>query len=246
MTGDGGELIVGEKRITVTISRSKRRRRTLAFSMKGPDILHIMAPQRASLESIQRILPRHIGWIRRRMDEFRRHAGRPTAPRAALTYLGRALPIQVVEGAGQGVRLTAHGARVMLSEPGMAPADRVAEIRTELSLLLKKRARTLFKRRLDLWAGRLGVSYRSLKVTEAEQRWGSCNVRNDIRLNWRLIMAPISTLDYVVVHELCHVRNKNHGIRFWAQVASVMPDYKARRQYLRLIGDSLVLCCDNA
>ncbi len=81
--------------------------------------------------------------------------------------------------------------------------------------------------------GILGVRYRKLMLTEPERQWGSCNAQNVIRLNWRLIMAPLSLIDYVAAHELCHVPHKNHGPRFWRMLEKSMPDYKARRRQLR-------------
>ena len=71
-------------------------------------------------------------------------------------------------------------------------------------------------------------------------RWGSCNSQGDIRLHWRLILCPLPILDYVVVHELCHIKNKNHGPKFWAQVATMMADWQERRKALHHIGEALM------
>lgn len=107
------------------------------------------------------------------------------------------------------------------------------DLRLEILLWQKKQARRIFRERMDFWAAQLGVKYRKLAPSNPRRQWGSCSARDDIRINWRLIMAPPELLDYVIVHELCHVTHKNHSRRFWNFVASVMPDWKSRRIELR-------------
>ena len=115
------------------------------------------------------------------------------------------------------------------------------EVKLEITLWLKKRARTKMKKRMDYWAKKMGVSYRQLILSNPERRWGSCTVKNVIRLNWRLIMAPLPLIDYVVVHELSHVVHKNHSPRFWGLVEKIMPDYVERRKQMRHCGHEFML-----
>ena len=89
-------------------------------------------------------------------------------------------------------------------------------------------------------ASRFGLFPRSLRIREQRTRWGSCGIRNDINLNWRLIFAPISTLEYVVVHELCHIRHRNHSADFWRLVEAHLPHYRRERQWLREQGGRLM------
>ena len=250
MKSEVGEIQLGDRRITVTVARSRRRRRSIAFVMESPSTLKITAPIRASLLSIQSVIHKQTGWIRRRLAEFQRLATVQPLTMAndykdgsPVTYLGRAYTLSIMHNQAipQGCRLLPHRLLVNLHAENLAPKDLKAEVRLEIMLWLKKRAKDKFHKRMDFWAARLGVGYRKLVIANAERRWGSCNVQNAIRLNWRLVLAPLPILDYVVVHELCHVLNKNHGPRFWGQVGSVMPDYKARRKHLRSIGCGLVL-----
>lgn len=235
--------------LTVVVDRSTRRRRTIAFVMESPSVLKVTAPVRASFSSIQTVIQKHKGWIKRRLDEFRKRAdlqplNEPKTYRdgATVAYLGHTCTLCITHDKTmpQGCRLLPHRLVVNLHNSSDAK-DLQEEVRLEVLLWLKKRARALFQRRTKFWSGRLGVRYGNLTITNAGRRWGSCNAKNDIRLNWRLAMAPLDILDYVVVHELCHVRHKNHGPRFWGQVASVMPDYKYKRKHLRFIGNRLVL-----
>jgi predicted metal-dependent hydrolase len=93
-----------------------------------------------------------------------------------------------------------------VQQENLSAAGMRAEVKLELTLALKKRARVKFKRRLDLWAGHMGLDYKKFVLADAERRWGSCSADNIIRLNWRLMLAPLALIDYVVVHELAHVR----------------------------------------
>jgi predicted metal-dependent hydrolase len=244
---EGGEIQLGERRIAFTVARSRRRRRTIAFVMENASTLKIMAPMRASLSSIHSVLHGHTGWIKRRLAEFQK---RPAASATQsykdggqVTYLGHIYILSVTHDKNrpQGCTLRPHRMDVNLHAQGISVKDTEQEIRLEILLWLKKRARVKLQQRMDLWAERLGVTYRKMVVANAERRWGSCNAQNVIRLNWRLMMAPLPILDYVVVHELCHVRHKNHGQNFWQQVASALPDYKNRRKHLHFIGGGLVL-----
>ncbi len=299
MKPEGGEIILGERRISFTVARSKRRRSSVAFVMENPSALKIIAPMRSSLSTIRSVIERQTNWIKRRLVEFQKVPARivPTQnyrEGESVQYLGYSFQISIVHDknlrqgcmllrhrlvvnfpsdeqrqdaqcfgvplplaggvrGGQGVRHTSRNSSFGTSPPSVPPASgrealtaetcnqQSEDIRLEILLWLKKRAKVKFQKRMDMWAARLGVRYQKMVIANAERRWGSCSVDDVIRLSWRLIMAPLPILDYVIVHELSHVKNKNHGPQFWAQVASVMPDYKNRRKHLRLIGGGLVL-----
>ena len=315
MMPETGELQLDERRISYTVARSKRRRRSIGFVMESPSALKVVAPIRASLSSIHAVIQKQTPWILRRLRQLQNaQTERKQCDGLTVMYLGHACAIGVThdENAPQGVRLRPHklivnlpvhepsfvvkrgivplplaarlrqgyagfstvsceaaeqrsgrGVRGGLSQqipcvgaigtsPPLIPPASGGEIlaatsehhetiRLEILLWIKKRAKAKFRKRMEFWARLLGVTYRELKIANAGQRWGSCNAQNVIRLNWRLIMAPLAILDYIVVHELCHIRHKNHGVQFWAQVASVLPDHKARRKRLRQIGETLLL-----
>ncbi|MCS7122892.1 MAG: M48 family metallopeptidase, partial [Candidatus Micrarchaeota archaeon] len=81
--------------------------------------------------------------------------------------------------------------------------------------------------------------YNRVRITNARRRWGSCSSSNNLNFSWRLIMAPLEVIDYVVVHELVHTRIKNHSKAFWRMVEAVMPDYDRQRRWLRENGHML-------
>ncbi|MDQ3823259.1 MAG: M48 family metallopeptidase, partial [Actinomycetota bacterium] len=89
-------------------------------------------------------------------------------------------------------------------------------------------------------AARLGVAYERIAIRDQRTRWGSCSRRGTLSFNWRLVLAPTGVLEYVVVHELCHLREPNHSRRFWALLESARPGYRAERQWLRRHGWELL------
>ena len=105
---------------------------------------------------------------------------------------------------------------------------------------LQRQAHTLFAERLPVFAMQLGVQYCAFRLTSARTRWGSCTAGGMIRLNWRLVHFSLAQIDYVIAHELAHLREMNHGPRFWALVASVFPDHAAARKVLRERGPEML------
>ena len=104
--------------------------------------------------------------------------------------------------------------------------------------LVKKAEEYLPKRLMEL-AQKLGVRYKKVQVRDVRSRWGSCSSKGTISLNWRLIMAPIDVIDYVLIHELAHIVHPNHSKYFWRYVATFCPDYKLHRSWLRKNGQHL-------
>ncbi len=96
-----------------------------------------------------------------------------------------------------------------------------------------RQGQKLIKERADFYANKMGATYTSLSLSNAKSRWGSCSPKQNIRINWRVIMCPQFVIDYVIVHELSHLQFKNHGKEFWTRVETIMPDYKEAQRWLR-------------
>jgi predicted metal-dependent hydrolase len=101
---------------------------------------------------------------------------------------------------------------------------------------LQGEAKRLFAERLPLYAEKLGVRYHSFALSSAMTQWGSCTADGKIRLNWRLMHFALAQIDYVIAHELAHLREMNHGPRFWAAVQSIFPEFEAAKKALRQRG----------
>ena len=103
----------------------------------------------------------------------------------------------------------------------------------------KKQAFLDFARRLELFAAKLGVATPPLTLSNAQSRWGSCNSRGEVRLNWRLLQAPPHIINYVICHELAHLKQMNHSAKFWVVVAQLFPNYKAAEKELKALSPQL-------
>ena len=116
---------------------------------------------------------------------------------------------------------------------GVVPGLSEWQLQERVRIWFQAEARRVFAERLDWYAARLGVQYRALALSSAGTRWGSCTVEGNIRLNWRLIHYALPLIDYVVAHELAHLKEMNHSPRFWATVETVYPDYEGAKAALR-------------
>lgn len=211
-----------------TIIRSAKRRRTVALTVEGDGSLRVLAPMKTSVAWIEAFIAERAGWIaRRRKAALARPQPQPLAD-------GVHVPFQGVDHELCINRTAPHETCIALALPADVPLKTLAdEIETELTLWYKKQARCIIPERVAFWAERLKVRPARVIITAPDKRWGSCSVKNDIRLNWKLIKAAPELLDYVIVHELCHIPHKNHGKRFWKMVTAAMPDAPALRRRLR-------------
>ncbi|MGB7502935.1 MAG: SprT family zinc-dependent metalloprotease [Azonexus sp.] len=207
------------------LRRSRRRTIGLTIDQRG---LRVGAPQQARLGDIETLIREHGQWVLDKLADWRNRA----APeRLAITdgtvifALGAALTVTVTPGSRQ---------RWLFSDPKLhlfvPPA---VEARIVLEKALRDKARTIFAERLAHYAPRLGVPAPPLRISAARTRWGSCSHHGGIALNWRLILMPMPVVDYVVSHELAHLREMNHSPRFWSVVEQLCPDWRARRLELR-------------
>jgi predicted metal-dependent hydrolase len=245
------ELLLDGRRVAFLLKRS--RRRSIGFVV-GQDGVAVTAPKWVTLRDIDAALKEKSGWILARLEEQRRRAAQQAAARivwadgAIVQYLGAPLRITL------GSEPTLAVGEVRLEEtPGFGgeaaptrrlhvglPRDAAPErLRDVVQSWLQREARRLFEARAAHFAERLGVRVTRLSLSSAQTRWGSASASGAIRLHWRLIQYPLATVDYVVAHELAHLREMNHGPRFWAVVGSVVPDYREARR--RLGGEPLAV-----
>lgn len=226
------ELHLGEHRVAYELRRA--RRRSIGFVV-GSEGLRVSAPRWLPQADIERALLQKSDWILRKLVEQGERARRVEAARiewrdgGSLSFLGRPVWLRL-DPALAGVRLDESGSLLLLGLPLSATE---AQVRDAAQAWLKRRARAVFEPRCLHFAQALGVQMTALRLSSAQTRWGSASVDGTIRLNWRLIHFAPDIIDYVVAHELAHLREMNHSARFWAVVASVLPDYELARGRLR-------------
>jgi len=215
--------------------RASARRRTLGLELRADGSLTVATPRGLSLATIRAFVASRRAWI----DAKRALLTPPTPPRAPiehgarLPYLGSELALNVSIAPARRAACRCESGRLEVN----VPHD--TALRPAVEAWYRRAAATHAAARLAHFAPLVGRGARKLVIRAQRTRWGSCSARGTISLNWRLMQAPPEILDYVVVHELCHLLVPNHSPRFWAEVARVLPDWRRQRVALRLFGRSL-------
>lgn len=213
--------------VEYTLKRS-RRRRTITLTI-DEDGLRVGAPSRASQSRIDALIARHAKWISRKLAEWQARRPAPFIWQFGATVMMLGEPL-ILATAGENHATARNGDCLSVCAAVGDPAT-LAE---QVTAWLRNAAQAWFERRALYFAGVLDVRVPTIRLSNAKTRWGTCHPAGRVHLNWRLIQAPPSLIDYVVVHELAHLHEPNHSARFWAWVARVLPDYKERRRALRL------------
>lgn len=216
----------------------RSRRQTIGLEVRSDATLVVRAPVRTPMWFVESLLREKSGWIEDKLAKARNNVS--LLPRhdfltgERFPYLGRERPFVVV--AFQKTPLT-------FDEKSGFSLDMAAFDRGEVVFeeWYRARAHELLAERVQHFVPLVDVSLPRLRITGAERRWGSCSTSGTVSFAWRLIMAPLDIVDYVVVHELAHLREMNHSVRFWAVVASVLPDYDTCRRWLKDHGGVLTI-----
>ena len=213
----------------------RSQRKTLALIVKPDGSLIVRAPLRTNEETIKDFVENNAQWIEKKQAEVQaiiRPVPKQYIPGEMFIYLGNAYPLEIVKGQKIPLLLNQN---FKLAESAQGYAGLAFE------RWYRKQAKQILTERVHLYADQYGFQFRKIGITSARTRWGSCSANGSLNFSWRLIMAHIEAVDYVVVHELVHTVFHNHSKRFWNKVAKIMPDYKERRQWLKRNGRQLIL-----
>ena len=234
------ELLLAGHRVAYELRRSRRRSIGFVIAAQG---LSVSAPRWVGLAEIEAALREKSAWILRKLQEQRERDARLQAARVewreggTIPFLGETV-ILVLDPRTTGAVL--HGdATALPGVPGLTlhlglpQAAQADQIRDAVQSWLQRQARRIFEERCALFTQRLGVRMTRLTLSSAATRWGSASADGSIRLNWRLVHFGLPVIDYVVTHELAHLREMNHGPAFWDVVRSALPDYEQARGVLR-------------
>lgn len=233
------EIMLAGHRVAYALRRS--RRRSIGFVV-GADGLAVSAPRWVGVAEIEAALHEKAAWILRKLQEQRERAQRLASARvdwrdgSTLPFLGAPIVVVLDPGA-TGARLhalaPAAGGPQHALHLGLPPQAAPAQIRDAVQSWLQRQARRIFEERCAVFAPRLGVGVKRLTLSSATTRWGSASADGSIRLNWRLVHFALPVVDYVVTHELAHLREMNHSAAFWDVVRTALPGFEAARVTLR-------------
>lgn len=214
----------------------RRSRRTIGLKISATGLI-VHAPKRISQSLLENALLEKADWIRKKLSQL--VASQPAEmvweDGAELLYLGNPIRLSLSNDSVNRKPEFEDGVlylRLKSIEDGDA-------VKTKVVQWYKKAALTDFARRLELFSSKLGVALPALFLSNAQSRWGSCNSKREVRINWRLLQAPPHIINYVICHELAHLKQMNHSPKFWAVVESLQPDYKEAERALKLLSPQL-------
>ncbi len=220
----------------------RARRRSIGFVV-GVEGLSVSAPRWVAVAEVEQALQAKAGWILRKLHEQHERAQRLQAARVVwqdgttLPFLGETV-IVLLDARVTGAQLNSDaqalpGVPRLTLHLGLPQTASQEQIREAVQSWLQRQARRLFEERCQHFAPQLGVRVKRLSLSSAATRWGSASADGSVRLNWRLIHFALPVIDYVVTHELAHLREMNHSAAFWEVVRSVLPDFERSRGALR-------------
>lgn len=232
------EVTLAGRRIPYHLRVSPRARH-IRLVIRPASGLELVLPRGASAARADQILREKASWIVRTLDRLVVESVSEPAPLitgSLLPFAGRQLRLAIETGAPAGrfhAALKDETLRLTVAEATQETT------RAALVAWYRKQARTIVGERLALWNAHYRFEYARVAIKEQKSRWGSCSRQGNLNFNWRLLLAPLPVLDYVVVHELAHLKELNHSPRFWALVAQTCPDYASKRRWLRQHGRDL-------
>ena len=228
-------IVLSDRRITYTLFRSRRRSIGFLIDEYG---LRITAPKRTSIADIENAIWEKQKWIRTKLDEQKRLRQNAISypliwkDGVLIPYLGSSITLRLVKVdylSLENLILNPLSSELFLHHAkSLSPSD----IATQVKKWLKQEALRIFTTQMNHYATIMNVHYRSITLSSAQSRWGICTTTGDISLSWRLIHMIPSLIDYVIVHELAHLKEMNHSPRFWNIVASIIPNYLHARKQL--------------
>ena len=218
--------------------KSKRRRKTISLHIREGGEIVIRAPHKASKREIEEFIREREAWVVEKLteeEERRKELQKAFVPGEKFLYLGESYPLEIDESDHKELPLELSFGKFVLNR------DRVEEARDLFIDWYKREAREKIEGRVRYYSDRFQLLPKGTKITGAKSRWGSCSRDNRLSFSWRIIMAPLWIIDYILVHELVHIIEKNHSRNFWAALEKILPDYRERKVWLKKNGHWLWL-----
>lgn len=225
-----------DHRLNYQLIRSKKRRKTISLHIKEDRRIYIYAPYRTPKWEIERFIKEKRSWIVKKMSEKERsikEAEKAFIPGEKFLYLGESYPLEIEESSNRKVPLKLSFGKFVLDK------DHIEEAKDLFIQWYKKEAKARIIERIDFYSNRLQLFSKGIRITSAKYRWGSCSRDNRLSFSWRIIMASLSIIDYILIHELVHIKEKNHSKRFWNYLESILPDYRKHRLWLKKNGHAI-------
>lgn len=227
-----------DRRIDFQLIRSKKRRKTISLHINEEGRLIVYVPYHTPEEELEGFIKEKESWIIKKISEkerFIKEGEKAFIPGEKFLYLGESYPLEIGETNSKGIPLKLSFGKFILDK------DHQKEARNLFIRWYKREVKEKAEERVRYFSHRLQLFPKGLKITSAKYRWGSCSRDNRISFSWRIIMAPLNVMDYVLIHELIHIKEKNHSKKFWTALEATLPDYRKCRFWLKENGHRLWL-----
>lgn len=225
----------------VEVKRTNRRKTASIKIVEGR--VQVIVPKSLSKRGVQEVIRKNTNWIHKNLQiqsELPSIKPKEYVSGESFAYLGRNYRLKLARNDSGEVKL--KRGQLMLGKSHSIPETQRADfVRDQLQQWYINHAEQRLREKTLRYAKIIGVEPKSVRVREYKSRWGSCSIHGDVSYNWKIIMAPHHIVDYVVVHELCHMHQHNHSPAFWKCVERIIPDYKECRQWLKVNGVGLVV-----
>jgi predicted metal-dependent hydrolase len=240
-------VVFGTTTIEYAVQR-RNRRKTIAITVRPDRSVSVAAPTGIRRALIASKVREKAEWVVRQQERLRqnaRHAAKKGVSGESFRYLGRQYQLKVQRrpvGPAVVEATMSRGCLVVRVGRRWSTVRRREAVQQALVSWYREKANAQIRSAVQRFAARLGVTVKAIQVREMKTRWGSGGPDAQVRFNWRIVMAPKRLLEYVVAHELCHIRHHDHSREFWRLLGRVMPDYGQRRHELEKLGPALDVC----
>ena len=217
----------------IKIIRTSRRSKSISLKIRNGE-LEISCPYNTSETFLKNLIERKKEWINKNIDRSRKnHKKIDQISNGFITFKGLVLQLIYKKSNFERITVEDNELKIFYSEKSKS--------RQLITEWLKLQANNFLRARLSFLSKRISIEFNSLTIKSYTARWGSCNIKGDIFLNWKLIMLPESVIDYVLIHELAHINVPNHSSKFWELVKKKDPYYYKHKRWLKDNGSSFIL-----
>lgn len=226
----------------------KTDRKSIGIIVEPEKGVIVRSPKKLSEEKIKEVIQKKSSWILEKLDKVNEVKPKPS-PREFLSgeklpYLGRRYRLKVNQKENiKKVKVKLYRGKFYIYYPATITneSERREAIKEELIKWYRKHADIKLKERVNKYKKQIGEEPNLVRVKKQKKRWGSCSSKGNLNFNLKIIMAPMSIVDYIVIHELAHLKYSNHSKEFWGLVETIIPDYEERQEWLRINGRRLTL-----
>lgn len=215
--------------------RHPARVKKVSLKVEPPDQVIVSAPRRVSKRVIENFVIQNEAWIKKQLVKLNSQQDQVESDTQIMIF-GIKYNKIYLSNHSKPLGISIEEEKIIFNFPHIPEMNQEKIIKKELKLFLKKSARTFLEKQLSQYAKLMNLKYQTLTLREQKTRWGSCSGQDRISLNWRLVHYPPAVINYVIVHELAHLVQRNHSPQFWQLVAQYDPDYSEHRSYLRKYG----------